>query len=259
MVGDRMRNIRLTVAYDGSRYAGFQLQPGRPTVQLKLQEAICAVTGADVKVTGSGRTDAGVHAFGQVVNFYTDSGIPADRWCNALNMHLPDDIVVWMAIDAPLSFHARKSAKRKTYGYTINGNRYPDALHRHLEVHHPAPLDVGAMKSGLLHFIGEHDFTSFSAARSDNRSNVRTIYAAELITEPVIGMGAASGSGKIRLMITGNGFLQHMVRIIVGTLLQIGEGKRSAEDMSGILAARSRSKAGPTAMSHGLMLWDVVY
>jgi tRNA pseudouridine38-40 synthase len=255
-----MRNVRITVSYEGTRYRGFQVQPNQPTIQAKLIEAITAVTGeADITLHGSGRTDAGVHAKAQVASFVTASRLPTDRWCQALNSCLPDDIVVWEASEEPETFHARKSAKRKTYEYTINANRYPDPVMRHLELHHPGPLNVSAMAEAIRLFKGEHDFTSFSSSRASSDSKVRTLYEARMETEPVPGMEPVQGAGRIRLYFTGNGFLYNMVRIMTGTLLAVGEGKLSSTDIGTILAAKDRSLAGPTAKAHGLSLWRVHY
>ncbi|MEF3303336.1 tRNA pseudouridine(38-40) synthase TruA [Paenibacillus sp. GYB003] len=247
-----MRNIVMTVCYDGTAYYGFQSQPGGNTIQDRLEAAIGQLTGENVIITSSGRTDAGVHARAQIVNVITASSIPLERWAFALNSRLPPDIRILEARMADPDFHARRWAKRKTYRYTINNNRIPDVFQRHLQFHHPTPLDVEAMRHALRTLVGEHDFTSFCSVKSTKPSHVRTIYEADIVQEP-------QSPGVIHIYITGNGFLQHMVRIIVGTLLQIGEGKRSASEMSGILAAKNRSRAGPTAMPHGLMLWDVVY
>lgn len=255
-----MRNVRITVSYEGTRYNGFQVQPNQPTVQGKLIEAISAITGeADIALHGSGRTDSGVHAKAQVANFMTASRLPADRWCQALNSRLPDDIVVWEAADVPETFHARKSAKRKTYEYTINANRYPDPLMRHLELHHPGPLDIDAMAEAIRHFQGEHDFTSFCSSRSVSESKVRTLFEAEMTVEPVAGMPSVQGAGRIRFYFTGNGFLYNMVRIMAGTLLAVGEGKLPASQIQSILEAKDRSLAGPTAKAYGLSLWLVHY
>lgn len=247
-----MRNIVMSICYDGTAYYGFQSQPGGNTIQDYIEAAIEQLTGENIILTSSGRTDAGVHARSQIINFQTASSIPLERWAFALNSRLPPDIRILEARMADPDFHARRWAKRKTYRYTINYNRIPDVFQRHMQFHHPASLDVEAMRHALQTLVGEHDFTSFCSVKSTKPSHVRTIYEVSLELDPHV-------PGVIHIFVTGNGFLQHMVRIIVGTLLQIGEGKRSAEDMSGILAARSRSKAGPTAMSHGLMLWDVVY
>lgn len=254
-----MRNIRLAISYEGTRYYGFQIQPDRPTIQGKLLEAIYAITAERPQLHGSGRTDAGVHAKGQVVNFLTQSRLPAERWCQALNAHLPEDIVVWAADEVPESFHARKSALRKTYSYQINANRFPDPHLRHLELHHPGALNIDHMEEAIRYFEGEHDFTSFSSVHSSSVSKIRTIYEARLERLPLEGMEEAAGAGRVRLIFTGNGFLYNMVRIMAGTLLSVGEGKLKPSDIPSILAAKDRSAAGPTAKPHGLMLWNVEY
>jgi len=254
-----MKNIRVTISYDGTGYCGFQVQPGLPSIQAALIEAIEAITGERVAVHGSGRTDAGVHARAQVVNFVTTSALPVDRWCRALNARLPADIVAWSAEEAPEAFHARKSSKRKTYCYTVNGNRYPDPLTRRTELHHPGPLDVPSMREAIRHLEGEHDFTSFCSVRTETESKVRTIYEARLDCDVVEGMERAPGVGRIRFFFTGNGFLYNMVRIMSGTLLAVGEGKIAAADIPRILEARNRQAAGMTAAAHGLTLWEVHY
>lgn len=254
-----MRNLIMTVSYEGTAYSGFQSQPGGNTIQDRIEAAIAHLTGENIIITSSGRTDAGVHAKAQLFNFQTASSIPLERWVLALNSRLPPDIRILEARMADAEFHARRWAKQKTYRYTINCNRIPDVFQRHLQFHHPTPLNVEAMRHALQTLIGKHDFTSFCSVKSTKPSHVRTIYKAEIETEPA-GTGELSPfRGVIHVFITGNGFLQHMVRIIVGTLLQVGEGKRAPAEMAAILAARSRSRAGPTAMPHGLMLWELVY
>ncbi|MCS7463603.1 tRNA pseudouridine(38-40) synthase TruA [Paenibacillus doosanensis] len=251
-----MRNICMTVSYDGTAYNGFQTQPSLNTVQDMLEQAVFSLTGERVKLTSSGRTDAGVHARGQVINFYTSSKIPLERWCMALNTRLPQDIVVSGAREVDLSFHATRSAVRKTYRYTIRCGRHPDLFKRHMEFYHPTALDTEAMREGLSWLVGTHDYTSFCSVRSTKLSHVRTIYDARLECEP---LDPLLQSFAIHIYLTGNGFLYNMVRIVAGTLIQVGEGKRTSESMRDILAARSRAKAGPTAMPHGLMLWEVLY
>jgi tRNA pseudouridine38-40 synthase len=253
-----VRNLRFTISYNGSAYSGFQTQPRGNTIQDKLEEAIKLLTGETVKVISSGRTDAGVHARGQVINFITSSNIPVQRWCLALNTRLPKDIVVLTAEEVPLSFHSRKAAKRKTYCYSIRTARFPNVFHRNFEFHHYTPLDVDAMKEALECLIGEHDFTSFCTVRTDKEIRVRTIYEAR-IEVAVDEMSDETPIGSLRVIITGSGFLYNMVRIIIGTLFQIGEGKRKSSDMKRILAARDRSQAGPTAEAIGLALWKVEY
>lgn len=251
-----MRNICMTVSYDGTAYNGFQTQPSMNTVQDLLEQAVFSLTGERVKLTSSGRTDAGVHARGQVINFYTESRIPIDRWCMALNTRLPSDIVVSGAKEVDLAFHSTRSAVRKTYRYTIRCGRHPDLFKRHMEFFHPTPLNTDAMREGLHWLEGTHDFTSFCSVRSTKLSHVRTIYEAKLECEPI---DAVLQSFAIHIYLTGNGFLYNMVRIVAGTLIQVGEGKRSSDSIRDILAAQSRAKAGPTAMPHGLMLWEVSY
>lgn len=254
--GHALRNIRMTVSYDGAAYNGFQIQPGLTTVQEELEKSIKLLTGEQLKITASGRTDAGVHARGQVFNFCTESQIPLERWCLALNSRLPEDIVVRDALHVPDDFHSRRSAKRKTYRYTVRCGKNPDVFKRHLEFHHPALLDIEGMREGLRHIVGEHDFSSFCSARTTKNSFIRTIYEAKLKCEP---FDEDLNSFAFHIILTGNGFLYNMVRIIVGTLLQVGEGKRSGSEIKAILEAKNRAKAGPTAMAHGLMLWEVFY
>lgn len=253
-----IRNIKLTVSYDGTHYNGFQIQPIGVTIQAHLEKAIKMLTGQQVKLTSSGRTDAGVHARCQVVNFEIQSSIPIERWSLALNSRLPKDIVVHTAEEVPLEFHARRSALSKTYRYSIQRSKWPHVLYRTTRLHHSAPLSISAMNAALRQLEGKHDFSSFCSRRAAVVSHVRTIYSTsiEFESEPMIGDG---GAGVIHIYIQGNGFLYNMVRIIVGTLLQIGRGKRDASEMGLILEARDRSRAGPTALSHGLTLWEVNY
>jgi tRNA pseudouridine38-40 synthase len=271
-----MRNIGLVVSYDGTRYYGFQSQPSGNTIQDKLQEAINVLSGEQVRLTGSGRTDAGVHARGQIANFSSASSIPVERWMLALNTRLPHDIIVQGVFEMPEHFHARRKAISKTYRYTINCNRNPDLFRRRYEFHHPTPLDFEAMREALTPLLGEHDFSSFTAPQSTKPSHIRTIYDAWLVVEKQ-GFGTyqipdsdaalardqlrypGKQRGIIHLYITGSGFLYNMVRIIVGTLIQVGEGKLASSDMAAILEAQSRARAGPTAVPHGLTLWQVDY
>jgi len=253
-----MRNIAMLVSYDGTGYNGFQTQPGGNTVQDKLEGAIQQLTGERTKITGSGRTDAGVHARGQVFNFHTGSRIPLERWCLALNSRLPGDIVVHSAREVPEDFHARRSAKRKTYRYSIQRSKFPDVFYRNTRFHHPLPLAVDPMRTALEAFTGEHDFTSFCSARTPVESHVRTIFAARLLSEAYDDPDDGD-AGVIHLEVTGNGFLYNMVRIIAGTVLEVGEGKRDPSEIATILTAKNRELAGPTAVPHGLVLWKVEY
>lgn len=252
-----MRNIKLTMSYDGTSYYGFQSQPDGNTVQDKIEQAIGVLTGETIKLIGSGRTDAGVHARKQVVNFFTSSAVPIERWCLALNARLPSDIVMLEAKEVPLSFHSRRDAIRKTYCYKIRYGRHKDVFNRNFEYHHYGRLNLEAMSQALQHLVGTHDFTSFCSVRSVKSSHIRTIYEAGLEYRPDSLLD--SMNGVIQINLTGNGFLYNMVRIVVGTLLQIGEGKKTAAQMKSILEACDRSQSGPTAMAHGLTLWEVEY
>jgi tRNA pseudouridine38-40 synthase len=251
-----LRNICMNVSYDGTAYFGFQTQPSKNTIQDILERAIHTLTGEVIKIISSGRTDAGVHARCQVINFFTSSPIPLERWCLALNTLIPNDIVVSNAKLVDESFHSRRCAIQKTYRYTIRCGKHPDLFRRHHEFFHPTVLNTEAMRSALSCLIGEHDFTSFCSIRSTKISNIRIIHKATLeceLLDPIL------HSYAIHIHVTGNGFLYNMVRIIVGTLIQVGEGKRSSESVHDVLDARDRAAAGPTAMPQGLTLWEVLY
>ncbi len=255
-----LRNLCMTLAYDGTNYHGFQTQPAGKTVQDELEASILALTGDKPKIIASGRTDSGVHAYAQVFNFHTSSLIPADRWPLALNARLPQDIVVTRSWEVPLEFNSRHAAKRKTYRYTINANRYPDVFQRHMQFHHPAPqLNIEAMREGLQQLVGTYDFTSFASRYSQKTNHVRTLLEARIEVDTTTCRPGTADQGFIHIFLTGTGFLQHMVRIITGTLLQVGEGKRAPEDMKTILLACDRAAAGPTAVGKGLALWNVDY
>lgn len=244
-----MRNIAMVVSYDGGAYQGFQSQPSGLTVQDELEKAIRKLSGENVKIDGSGRTDAGVHAYGQVINFRSSSPIPIERWAVAMNSRLPQDIVVRSAHEMPPEFSSRKSAVRKTYRYSISTGRHPNVFNRRFRYHHYNPLDVEAMREGIRYLLGEHDFSSFTSAGSTKKSHVRTIYDVAIERD----------GNDIHTFIAGSGFLYNMVRIVMGTLLWVGEGKWPPSAMGPILAAKDRSKAGPRAEAHGLALWEVRY
>lgn len=244
-----MRNIALIVSYDGTAYRGFQTQPGGGTIQDELERAIRSLTGTDVRVEGSGRTDAGVHALGQVVSFRTETPIPIRKWALALNGRLPDDIIVRSAHEMSEDFHARYSAVRKTYRYSISTGKFPEIFTARYRYHHYRPLDEDAMRDALKFFIGEHDFTAFSSAGAPRKSNVRTIYEARLERD----------GNDLHLYLTGSGFLYNMVRIIAGTLIEIGEGKKAPGHIPAILETKDRNMAGPKAPAQGLALWRVEY
>ncbi len=253
-----MRNIRLTIAYDGAGFHGWQRQPHSETIQEILETRAAKITGAAVTLYGSGRTDAGVHATGQVANFKTSCPIPCASLVKALNDSLPASIRVRKAEDVPSDFHARHSARAKAYRYRILQRAIcPPYLARYV-CHHPYPLDIRRMARAARLLEGEHDFTSFAGSDPARRvkgrsedSNVRQIFYSRIRVRKELQM--------IVYEVCGSGFLHHMVRNIVGTLLEIGSGKLSPEDIPGILEARDRSKAGPTAPASGLWLVRVEY
>lgn len=243
------KNIKCEVSYDGSNYHGFQYQPNARTVQGELINSIYKLTKESTKIIASGRTDAGVHARKQVCNFYTNSSIPADKWTDALNSVLPKDIIVIKTEEVPFSFHSRFDVKRKTYRYSIYHNKINDVFRRNYSWFIPYPLSTDKMKQAVKLFIGVHDFTSFSSAKSDTENKIREIYDSKLWME----------DNEIIFEITGNGFLYNMVRIIVGTLVEIGRGKMPSEEISNLLKQKNRIHAGVTAPPQGLILWDVLY
>ncbi len=248
MSARRRRNVKLTIEYDGTAYHGWQRQANAPTVQEALEDGIAAVVGHGVTLYGSGRTDAGVHALGQVANFHTDSTIPADGLHHAINTAIPKDTVVVRAEDVPDDFHARYSATGKTYRYTVVcrpvrpavGARYVHWLRRE--------PDVGAMRAAAAHFVGEHDFAAFET-ESSGENTVRTVTRAEW---------AAQGD-RLHFYVRANGFLYNMVRAMVGTLIEVGLGKREPDDIPRLLASRDRTLVGPTAPAKGLCLMQVDY
>jgi tRNA pseudouridine38-40 synthase len=255
----RGRNIRLTVAYDGTDFFGFQSQAGTglPTIQEALEDAICRLAGERLHVEGSGRTDTGVHAWGQVVNFFTESTIPPERWTPALIPYLPESIVVRRSEEAAPDFHARFSAKEKTYVYRFYCGSAPSPFHRRYAYHVAYGLDLQAMKEAASYFEGVHDFRAFCAAGTRAKSFAREIYSCCLDEAPA--PFADAQKPLLSLSIRGNGFLWHMVRIIAGTLLEVGAGKRRAQDMPVLLGMGDRKLAGATLPPNGLVLHSVDY
>lgn len=250
-----MRNIKLTLSYDGTDFHGWQVQPGLATVQGMLSSALERMTGEAVLPQGSGRTDAGVHALAQVASFTTECRIPAENLVTALNNVLPSSIRVLDSTEVSLDFHARKCARCKTYRYRIyRRDICPPFLARYVW-HYPYPLDEVAMREAASLVVGEHDFTSFAAVdpergqENDEASNVRTIFSSAWERD---------GSEFI-YTVRGNGFLHHMVRNLVGTFLLVGKGTIAPGDIGRILEARSRSSAGATAPASGLCLVLVEY
>jgi len=244
-----MRNIKLTIEYDGTGYHGWQRQENALSVQEVLEKALSKLTGSEVVLTSSGRTDTGVHALGQVANFFTQSTIPAERISLAVNNLLPDDIVVKKSEEVPPDFHSRFSATGKKYRYLIYNSRIPSAFMRNRAYHVYEALDLEAMKKASQYFLGEHDFAGFMASGSSVKTTVRTIYDVSL----------EKSGDLIEFQITGSGFLYNMVRIIAGTLVEVGKGKIRPDDIKGILESRDRTLAGITAPAHGLYLVEVYY
>jgi tRNA pseudouridine38-40 synthase len=247
---DLRRNIRLLLEYDGSRYHGWQRQADAVTIQQTLEEALERLTGEAAALIGSGRTDAGVHARGQVANFRTDSAIPLKAFHEGLNSLLPKDIAVLEAREAPPEFHARKSARSKTYEYRIlnRGNRSPLARNHAWWI---APhLEVAAMAQAAAALMGEHDFTAFRASGSDNLNPVRRVLAASWHEGP---------GDWLTFTITATGFLRGMVRSLVGTMAEVGRGKAPATILAELLESGARHLAGPTAPPQGLYLVEVFY
>lgn len=248
------RTIRLTLAYEGTRYSGWQIQPGRATVQGVLAEAIRGVTGEAIVPRGASRTDAGVHALGQAVAFTTMSHLEPRVWVRALNAKLPVDITVVDGAAAPEGFDPVASAVRKRYRYRIHDAPWRPVLQRHLVWRWKSRLDVTAMQAAAASLVGEHDFTSFETTPSTRRSKIRTIHSADVFRHS--GYDDAAGA-EVWFEVVGNGFLYNMVRIITGSLVMVGSGKRKPDWIREVIAARSRPAAGPTAPPHGLLLVSI--
>jgi tRNA pseudouridine38-40 synthase len=248
---------KLTIAYDGSRFAGWQVQPELRSVQRVVETAWQELTGETQRVTASGRTDAGVHALGQVVGVETNSRLAGAQLLSGLNARLPDDVAVLKVETAPNGFHATYDARSKQYRYTIHNGRVPPVLNRHRVWHVPKRLDVILMQRAAKTLVGTHDFSSFAAAESRRESMIRTITSIVVGCVPV--EGYESGSDRILIDVVGEGFLHHMVRILVGTLVRVGQGSRPASWPAEVLAARDRKAAGRTAPPQGLVLMRVDY
>lgn len=245
-----MRNIKLIIEYDGTNYRGWQVQPKGATVQGMIEEKLVLLTKEAVHLVGSGRTDAGVHAFGQVAHFKTQSQIEVRSIQKALNSLLPADIVIKGIMEAEEFFHARKESKSKVYEYRILNRPFRSAIQREYCWHIPQKLDLKQMKKATQELIGEHDFSSFRSVGSPTRTAVRKVIRAEW---------KRGREGSIRFEIEASGFLKQMVRAVVGTLVEVGRGKITAEEFRRILASRDRKTAGPTAPAHGLFLKEVKY
>ena len=245
-----MRNIKLTIEYDGKEFNGWQKQPNKLNIQGEIERAIKQITGEEVDLIASGRTDAGVHALGQVANFKTNSNIPIEKIPIALNSNLKKSIVIKSAEEVEERFHSRLNCKRKTYRYIINNSRYGTAIYRNLETHIPMKLDIQKMQEAVKYFEGEHDFKAFKASGTSSKSSVRTIYKAEVID---------AGNERIYIELTGSGFLYNMVRIISGTLVEVGLGKIEPSEIQTIIESQKRENAGKTLPPQGLYLVNVEY
>lgn len=245
-----MRNIKLVIEYDGKEFNGWQKQPNKLNIQGEIEKAIERITGEEVDLTASGRTDAGVHAIGQVANFKTNSNLPIQKIPIALNANLKKSIIIKSAEEVEERFHSRLNCKKKTYRYIINNSKYGTAIYRNLETHIPIKLDIQKMQEAVKYFEGEHDFKAFKASGTSSKSSVRTIYKAEVID---------AGNERIYIELTGNGFLYNMVRIISGTLVEVGLGKLEPKEIEKILELKNRENAGKTLPPQGLYLVKVEY
>lgn len=244
-----MRNIKLTIQYDGTGYHGWQSQENAVTVQDKVEDAIKELTGRKPKLIGASRTDTGVHAKRFVCNFKSETTIPSERFPLALNTKLPEDIVCLMAEDVEPDFHSRYHAKKKTYSYHIQNSRFPDVFKLNYAWHFPYALDIDEMKKAAEAFLGTHDFIGFAASGFTVKTTVRTIYSLDVEKD----------GDLIKITVTGDGFLYNMVRIIAGTLAFCGCKKLNADDMPEIIASCDRKRAGITAPASGLYLEEVYY
>lgn len=244
-----MKRVKGIVAYDGTDYSGFQVQPDQITVQEEIEKALHLITGEEIRIAGSGRTDAGVHARGQVFHFDTESTIPIQKWRLILNNKLPDSIVIQSIEEIDSSFHARFDVKQKEYRYCIDNAQVPDIFRHRYAWHIRHTLDVEAMREATKHLVGTHDFTTFCSAKTHVEDKVRTIYDLRVELE----------GSLLWVICRGNGFLYNMVRIIVGTLVNVGEGKYSPEEMKRFLDGCNRELAGKTAPPQGLTMWEVFY
>lgn len=242
-----MRNIKLTIEYDGTDFCGWQIQPNGITVQQCVCDAIFAIDGCRVQLNGAGRTDAGVHARGQVANFFTASNIPSEKYAIALNTHLPESIRVLNSCEVPTDFNARFSAKRKTYKYYIRNSQIPSALNCRYEYNVRETLDIIKMSAACKLIEGEHDFKAFMASGSAVQDTVRTVYNANII----------DNMPNIVFEIEGNGFLYKMVRLLTGTLIEIGKGKYGIDYMKVLLSGEKRALYA--APAKGLFMHKIKY
>ena len=245
-----MRNIKLVIEYDGKDFNGWQKQPNKLNIQGEIERAIQEITKEDnIELNASGRTDAGVHALGQVANFKTNCTMPVDKFPIAINNKVKKSIVIKSAEEMPERFHSRYNCKKKTYRYVINNSEYGSAIFRNQECHIPQKLDVKAMKKAIKYFEGEHDFKGFKASGTSSKNSVRKIFKTNIEVH----------NDRIFIEFTGSGFLYNMVRILSGTLVDVGLGKIKPNDIPNIILSGERQKAGKTLPPHGLYLLKVEY
>lgn len=244
------RRIKLVVAYDGSEYCGWQVQPSGITIEEVLNRELSQLLGEEIQVIGASRTDSGVHSLGNVAVFDTGARIPPEKICYALNQRLPKDIVVQSSCQVERDFHPRRCYSEKTYEYRILNRKIPIPTLRKYTYFYYRDLDVVKMRQAASYLVGEHDFKSFCSVRTSVEDTVRTILSCNV---------ERTGDEVVNIRVTGTGFLYNMVRIIAGTLIQVGIGELEPEDMPRILRQRERSAAGPTAPAHGLTMIGIVY
>lgn len=244
-----MKRVKLIVAYDGTNYKGWQVQPNGVTIEEVLNRELSELLGEEIVVSGASRTDSGVHSLGNVAVFDTETRMPAEKISFALNQRLPEDIVVQGSCEVPDDWHPRFVSSRKTYEYRILNRTFRMPTRRLDTYFYHYPLNVEKMKEAASYLVGEHDFKSFCAVGAQVKTTVRTIYACDVLQENDI----------ITIRVTGNGFLYNMVRIIAGTLIKVGGGELPPEAVKEILAACDRNAAGPTAPAHGLTMMGIEY
>ncbi|MER2295425.1 MAG: tRNA pseudouridine(38-40) synthase TruA [Desemzia incerta] len=243
---------KVTLQYDGSQFVGFQIQPNGRTVQEDIEKALKIMTkGQEIKLRSAGRTDSGVHAKAQVIHFDYPVHLPPENMKRALNSLTTDEIAIYQVEVVDESFHAQYSSAGKKYQYRVDINEVMTPFKRLYALHHPYRIDMEALEEALAVIVGKHDFTSFCASNSGKEDKVRTVYEAKVERDEL--------NGEIIFTFRGNGFLYNMVRIFVGTLLQIANGLRPADDMKRILEAKDRNQAGPTAAAHGLYMMQTYY
>lgn len=245
-----MRNLKLTISYDGTRYRGWQRLAGEPnTIQGKLEATLSRILGEPIEISGSGRTDAGAHAMHQVASFHCESTMPCQVLLQQLRTYLPEDIGIHSCQEAGPRFHARLNAVSKTYVYRVWNSEEPCVFERKYVYRMTAPLDLDSMRQAASYLLGEHDFLSFCSNKKFKKSSIRTIHRLEIER-----LGP-----ELRVTVEGDGFLYNMVRILVGTLLEVGMGRKSPQEIPEILAGKNRELAGYTVPANGLILWEVAY